>query len=206
MSNIARCGRRGSSAAVREQPVDLVTDDAAALLDAAMVAVGRGVDGFRHASGRTVAKVDDVLVRNRSVGLKREQIVAAAGDDPFGDIGLGPDGVDGDERGGQLQSFDQQRNGDDFVGFLIDRLLRQNQAPTSGPGADHAQRLAALGARVGSSRGLAVDGDDVGRALAQRLDPGGKASLKQNRVERVDHVVDRIVAGQAVLVGHKTPQ
>ena len=32
-----------------------------------------------------------------------------------------------------------------------------------------------LGARMSSSRGLAVDGDDVGRALAQRLDPRRKS-------------------------------
>jgi len=50
-------------------------------------------------------------MQDRSVGLQREQIVAAAGDDPFGDVGLGPDRIDGDERAGQLQSFEQQRNG-----------------------------------------------------------------------------------------------
>jgi hypothetical protein len=59
-------------AAVGEQPVDLVTDDVAALLDAAVVAVGRGVNGLRHGSGRIGEKVNDVLMQNRSVGLQRE--------------------------------------------------------------------------------------------------------------------------------------
>ena len=43
----------------------------------------------------------------RALGLQREQIIATAGDDPFGDVGLGPHGVDGDEHAGQLQSFEQ---------------------------------------------------------------------------------------------------
>ena len=55
-------------AAVGEQPVDLVTDDVAALLDAAVVAVGRGVNGLRHGSGRIGEKVNDVLMQNRSIG------------------------------------------------------------------------------------------------------------------------------------------
>jgi hypothetical protein len=62
-------------AAVREEPVDLVADNMAALVDAAMVAVGGVAAGLGHACG----KVDDILMQNRSVGLQREQIVAAAG-------------------------------------------------------------------------------------------------------------------------------
>jgi hypothetical protein len=38
---------------------------------------------------------------------------------------------------------------------------------------------------MGSPRGLTVDGDDVGRAVAQRLDPVGKAGLEQFRIEPV---------------------
>jgi hypothetical protein len=44
----------------------------AALLDAAVVAVGRGVNELRHGSGRIGEKVNDVLMQNRSVGLQRE--------------------------------------------------------------------------------------------------------------------------------------
>jgi hypothetical protein len=62
-----------------------VTSDAAGLL---VVAVSGAVDGRRHAGGRIVDEVDDVLMQNRSVGLQREQIVAATGDNPFGDVGL----------------------------------------------------------------------------------------------------------------------
>ena len=56
-----------------------------------MVAVGGVAAGLGHACGRIGKKVDDILMQDRSVGLQREQIVAAAGDDPLSDVGLGPD-------------------------------------------------------------------------------------------------------------------
>ena len=160
--------------------------------------VGGVVVGLRHVRGRIGEKVDDILVQDRSVGLQREQIVAAAGDDPFRDVGLGPHGVDGDERAGQLQSFEQQPNSDDFIGLLIDRLLRQNQTLTGGPGADHVQRLAALGARVGSSRGLAVDGDDGGRALAQAGDPGGARYDEKGTIRNANNAAQIPLSGAPV--------
>jgi hypothetical protein len=55
-------------------------------------------------------------------------------------------------------------------------------------------------------RGLTVDGDDVGRAVAQRLDPVGKAGLEQFRIEPVDYIVERVVGRQAPLVGQEAPQ
>jgi hypothetical protein len=78
----------------------LVAGNMTALFDAAMVGVGGVVARLRYVRGRIVEK-------GPVVGLQREQIIAAAGDDPFGDVGLGPHGVDGDERVGQLQSFEQ---------------------------------------------------------------------------------------------------
>jgi hypothetical protein len=83
----------------------------AALLDAAMVAVGGVAAGLGHPCGRIGEKVDDILMQDRPVGLQREQTFAAARDDPLGDVSLGHHGVDGDERAGQLQSVEQQRNG-----------------------------------------------------------------------------------------------
>ena len=110
-------------------------------------------------------------MENRPVVLEREQIVAAARHDGLGDLGLGSHGVDGDQRSLQFQALQKRGDGEDFVGLFLDRLLAQHQALTRGPGDDHVQRRAALGAGMGAPRGLAVDGDDVGFALAQTLDP-----------------------------------
>jgi hypothetical protein len=59
---------------------------------------------------------------------------------------------------------------------------------------------------MSSPRGLAVDGDDVGRTLAQGLDPVGEAGLEQFRVESVDDIVERVVGREAALVGQEAPQ
>ena len=68
------------------------------------------------------------------------------------------------------------------------------------------QRLAALSPRMAAPRGLAVDGDDVGVAVAQALDPGRETAIEQLGVERVDHVVERVVGRQPALVRQETPQ
>jgi hypothetical protein len=106
----------------------------------------------------------------------------------------------------QLESFQQPRNGDDLIGLFVDGLLSEDEALAGRASGDHVQRFAALGARVGSPRGLAVDGDDVGRALAQRLHPAGEAGLEQFGVEPVDHVVERVMGRQAALVGQEALQ
>ncbi len=48
------------------------------------------------------------------------------------------------------------------------------------------------------TRGLAVDGNDVGFVLAQALDPGGEAGAEEVGVERIDDVVERVVRRDAV--------
>ena len=68
-----------------------------------------------HVGWRIVEEVDHVLMKDRPIGLQRQQVIAATLDDGLGDIGLGPHGVDGDERAGQFEPFEQPRNGDDLV-------------------------------------------------------------------------------------------
>ena len=115
-------------------------------------------------------------MENRSIGLESEQIVAAARHDALGNLGLGSHGVDSDQRALQLQPLQKRGNGVDFVGLFLDRLLTQDQALPRGPGADHVQRRAALGAGVGAPRGLAVDRHDVGFVLTQTFHPARKCS------------------------------
>jgi hypothetical protein len=56
---------------------------------------------------------------------------------------------------------------DDLFGLVADGLLTEHEALTRRPSGDQMQRLATLAARMGSPRGFAVDGDDVGHAIAQ---------------------------------------
>ena len=68
-----------SIAARGEQPIDVVADEMAALLDAAVVGVGRLMNGFDGFSFRIGEEGDDVLMKDGSIGFEREQIAAAAG-------------------------------------------------------------------------------------------------------------------------------
>ena len=67
------------------------------------------------------------------------------------------------------------------------------------------QGRATLAAIVGSPRGLAVYGDDVGQFVAQALHPAGEAGLKELRIQRVDDVVEGVVRGKTALERVKTP-
>ena len=169
-------------AAIREQPAYVMADDMVTLLDPAVIAVGRVMLGLQHIGGRIIEELHHVLVENRPIGLQRQQVIATTPDDLFRDVGLCPHGVDGNERPGQFQPFEQQRNGDDLVGLLVNGLLTEDKALTSRPGGHQMQWLATFTTRMASPRCLAVDGNDVGRTLAQRLDPVSKAGLEQFRV------------------------
>ena len=55
-------------------------------------------------------------------------------------------------------------------------------------------------------RGLAVDGDDVGLIARATSRPSCEAGLEQLGIEPVDHVVERVVSRDAVLIGQEPPQ
>src|SRR3546814_986797 len=59
---------------------------------------------------------------------------------------------------------------------------------------------------ISAARGLAVYGDDVGLALAQGLDPFGEAGLEEFGVERIDHVVERVMRWKTPIVGQEAAQ
>lgn len=141
-----------------------------------------------------------------TVGFEGEEIIAAASDDCLGDGVLGAHGVDGHDGAGQFEPLQKQRDRGDLVGLVLGRLLAEDKALAGRPGGDHMQRLPAGTAGMAAARGLAVDGDNVGVAIPQRLDPGRKAGLEQLRVECVHHVVERVVRWQPTLVGQEAAQ
>lgn len=175
----------------------------AADLDTAMVAVG-GVVRVEGALRLGVEEQAHVCAKRRPVVLEREQIVGPPGGDRLGNGALAADRIDGDERAGQFEAFEQERNGVNLVALAADGLLSQHQPLAARPGRDQMQRVGL--ALPCPPRRLAVDGDDVGFAVAQRLHPGGEAVGKQRRRQRVHHVVERVVGGDAVLEGQQPAQ
>lgn len=145
------------------------------------------------------------------VFLQGQEVISALAADGAGDLGLRAHGVDGHEGALQSQALEQARDGGDLVRLVGSRLLAEHQALAAGPGRDEVKRLAALGAVVSASGGLAINGDDfrtVGfaRGGAQGLDPTEEALLEQLRVEGVHDIAQGVVAGQAVLIGQEATQ
>ena len=73
------------------------------------------------------------------------------------------------------------------------------------------QRPTVLAAVVSAPRGLAIDGDDLGRGggrsgLAQVFDPGGEALCEERAVDRVDDIVERVMTGNACLEGQQAAE
>ena len=73
------------------------------------------------------------------------------------------------------------------------------------------QRPTVLAAVVSAPRGLAVDGDDLGRGggrsgLAQVFDPGGEALSEQHAVDGVDDIVEGVMTGNACLEGQQAAE
>lgn len=100
----------------------------------------------------------------------------------------------------------QQRNGGDFVGLFLGRLLAKDDLLARRPGGDEMQGIAALAPVMAAPRGLAINGDDLGIIVAQAADPGHEAGFKQLRVQRREHVTQHIVARDAAFVGVKASE
>jgi hypothetical protein len=144
----------------------------------------------------------DLLGERRPVVLEREEVVGALAADRPGDVGLAAHGVDGDERTLELEPRQEQRDRIDLVRLLGHGLLAEHQPAR--PGRDQVQRIAAL--RLAPPRGLAVDRNDVGRLLAQALHPGREALGEEARGQRVHHVVERVVRGDAAFERQQTAE
>ena len=128
-------------ATVGKQPLCVVTDAVAAFFDAAMIGVGCRVRRQGDIGGRIGKERHDIGKQRRTVALQREQIISAARHDGLGNRGLCSDRIDGDERTGQFQPFEQQRDRGDLVGLYVYRFLaltvpwRDAQAETMCSGA-----------------------------------------------------------------------
>jgi hypothetical protein len=84
--------------------------------------------------------------------------------------------IDGHQGAGELEPFEQERDGGDLVRLAGDRLLAKDQPLAVGPSRDQMEGLAALGAGMAAARGLAVDGDELRLVGAQSISPAALAA------------------------------
>ncbi len=68
------------------------------------------------------------------------------------------------------------------------------------------QRRAAFAPRVTTPRHLAVNRDDIGCLVAQRLDPGRKAGFEQLGIKPVNDIIQGVVGWYPVRKRQKTAQ
>lgn len=135
-----------------------------------------------------------------------EDPVEAVLDVPMGAHGGGEGLGVGDEGAGEFESLQEARDGGDLVGLGVCGLLAEHEALAGSPGRDRVQRCMALATGMAAAGGLAIDRDDVRRAVAQDLDPSGEAGLEQVGIQRFDHVVEGIVSRQGVRIFAKMPK
>ena len=102
--------------------------------------------------------------------------------------------------------LEQHRDGGRFVGFVVDRLLPENQMAVGGEGGDQMQRGPSLGAVVAAAHGLAVDGDRVERLGPAGANPVHEAGGEQVRIDPVHHDVEPAPRGNPPVEGQETPQ
>ena len=112
------------------------------------------------------------------VALPRRDGIGPLLPDRAGDLLLVAQGVEGDDRPGDLPPLQQLGDRRDFVGFLVPGDLARQQVTGRGPGVDQVPRRLPLGPVEGAAPGRAVAGADLpaGRLL-QRLDLAEEAPL-----------------------------
>lgn len=174
--------------AVGGEPGEVPRDLMAPHPDAGMVPVG-GLMGVKGAGRRGVEEEADLLRRCRPIVLECEQVVGSCGPDRAGDVALAADGIDGDKRASEFEPIEQKRDGGDLVALGGDRFLTKHDPLARRPGRDQMQRMSVAPMRTPGR--LAVDGDNVGLALAQALHPGRAAQdVKQ---------AEKVAAGRAFI-------
>lgn len=95
----------------------------------------------------------------------------------------------GDDRISQIEASEHQRDGGDFVGFLLRRLPCQNQRLPGGPGGDQVQGFATLLRIVAPPGRFAVDCNQLRpRRIAKLFNPGKEAGLELLRIDRGERV------------------
>ena len=111
---------------VGEKPANVAADAGLAGLDAAVILVD-GLCGLHLAAGRVSEIGLDFGMQRRLVALERQEVIGLCVGDGLGDLGIGGDGVDGDQGGLDGQPLQNGQDGGALILFGVDRLLGQNE-------------------------------------------------------------------------------
>jgi len=91
------------------------------------------------------------------------------------------------------------RNGGNFIGFLIDRELSEEEPRFGGPGTDQVQGVRAGLAVVRAAQRLAVDGHlCAAQFLAQIVQPVAQADEQRGRIELGKDAAEGVVRRDAM--------
>ena len=114
----------------------------------------------------------------------------------LGDLLLCSHGVDGDNRAFDGQLFQKLGDCGDFVAFLVDLHLPQNQVVGRGPGIDQVNGLV-FGR---TAQGLAVDGDEFTAVVpAQTLGPLDEEVVELLGIDQTEDIAKGVVGRNAVV-------
>ncbi len=155
-------------------------------LDAAVVGVG-GREGEQRC-GRIGEEGRHRLQHRRTVGLEREQIVAAPVEDQLRGLGLSVDRIAGDQHPLEGQRREQGAGGGDLVLARRHPSLPDAQTRVAAEGGDHMQGRAPRRTIERAAQRLAVNGQNAGPVRAQidqkRLERPPKATGSSSRNTR----------------------
>ena len=188
-------------AASAREPVDLAEHGDAALLDAAMalVEVDRGLEHGGLGEGGL-----DLAPERGLIGLDREQVVRALDGDRLGDVLVGGDGIDGDQRPLQpvvgAEPFEQRRDRGQLVRLVGHGFLGQHQPGGGGEGGHEVKRRGALAPVVAAARGLAVDRHQTGLVRPALPHPAREGGGEERRVDPVHQDGEPALTRDAVRV------
>lgn len=172
------------------QAIELVEDEATAMLDPAMVFL----DGFKEAVRRLAGRhgledgeeVADRIGQRGLVVLDRENIVGLLVANGLRDAGLGSHRIDRDDASFEREHLQQERNGCLLVRFFRRRNLPEHQ---SRPGSERANQMQWRRIDLaGPPAGLAVNRHDRIRPQRRQhtADPAPKCRLKLFRLDQAE--------------------
>ena len=168
-------------------------------LDSAMIAI----DGlaptddsvFKMLGFFLVHENFDILAQGSLIALEGEDVVGFLLDDLAGDVALAADRDNGPDRALDCHHVEQRGIGDDLICVHPD--LTEHEALASSKGRDYVDRLSRTPLLIGTSRGLAVEGNDIRRRFRQCCDPNDETSLEGLRVEVGENIAKMVMQGGA---------
>ena len=118
---------------------------------------------------------------------------------------LAAHGIDRDQSAFQRKQVEQRGDGGDLIGLRAGLGLGGHEPLARGEGRDQVESIMAPLATA-APRGLAVDGDQLGRRAGERGDPGHEAPLEGLGVQRGEEVARMVVRGGTLGEGAQAAQ